>query len=61
MWVCVFFAVEVRTLLHLFGRNVYAVDDDTALLDLLTAFKKGESSSVSLRLLFSTNISLLVL
>ncbi|OEH77600.1 cbs domain-containing protein [Cyclospora cayetanensis] len=35
--------VEVRTLLHLFGRNVYAVDEDTALLDLLTAFKKGHT------------------
>ncbi|KAL8273941.1 hypothetical protein Esti_002120 [Eimeria stiedai] len=47
-------AVEVRTLLHLFGRNVYAVDDDTALLDLLTAFKKGHTHLAVVRSVVNT-------
>ncbi|PFH32331.1 CBS domain-containing protein [Besnoitia besnoiti] len=35
--------VEVRTLLQFFGRGLYAVDDDTPLLELLKTFKQGET------------------
>lgn len=39
---CLMPAVEVRTLLQFFGRGIYAVDDDTPLLELLKTFKQGK-------------------
>ncbi|KFH08334.1 CBS domain-containing protein [Toxoplasma gondii MAS] len=35
--------VEVRKLLQFFGRGLYAVDDDTPLLELLKTFKQGHT------------------
>ncbi|CEL99643.1 unnamed protein product [Vitrella brassicaformis CCMP3155] len=35
--------VPIVNVIHLFGREIYAVDSDTSLLNLLTDFKKGKT------------------